>query len=608
MSRKRARLHANEQSPAKGDARESTDPSERGARRDGEPTVNLRWAIPRWDSWAIDLLLLLLVWGLFAPDRGLWQDDVAVLSAMSSVGAEPGVTMFNPITTPTRRLLGPLFLFAWKTGHPVLALHMLWGLFWLAIGLVARRVARYLVPDNELAAYLAGALALCATSDFLVDSPVALGYLQAILTLLGTLAFGLAWRRNGNVWHLVASTFLLVISLWTVDVGLTALPILPFLILIAPPAGPGQKPKGAVVPLVASWVAATVPYVLTLIPAMADPTSYFHRATVEITLLARVKQTVKLWLVNFTPWEWPFDRAAFFSRSPIRQPFPIEVMVALAMLGTAVFVWGMRKRFPRASPDSVFSPRNAVIAATLVALSLATNAMFAGVQLWELHYRTHLLSGVWISILVAFLVGIEARRRPWTLLAPIVFVGFGIMGGLERQGYYSGTWQEHQRELLSIVTAAPALKPGTQLVLYVPVHQRYLATEDNYAQPWLYLLYRDLPLTSATYWAPARATGCRAEPGFLNCWRPGQEPCIIDGSCEGTKIPYDRLLVLGYDVKSRTYRIMSPLPTDPPVTPPGYRPEDRIIRRPLTTLQRRLLMLGHRSPARWLPAAAPPEE
>ena len=565
-----------------------------------------REAASRAIPWPLYLLLLLLVWGLFAPDRGLFQDDVSALAAMSAVGIDKGLTPFHPITTATRRLLGPLFYAAWHTGHPVLALHLLWGAFWLAIALVAHRIAARLAPGNPLAPVLAGALSLCATGDFLFTSPVALGYLQAILATLGALAAGLAWKDDGNVAWLLASMSMMVVSLWTVDVGLTALPLLPFLVLAAPSEVAHRQAIGRVAALTAGWGIAAVPYALTLIPAMADPSTYFHRATVGLTLRGRVVETIKLWLANFTPWNWVIGRPAFHSSSPLQQPLPLVVMALLATFGTVAFVLALRYHLRSAPVDSSITRRNLAIVALLGALSLATNAMFAGVQLAEIHYRTHLLSGIWIAILVAFAAGLEGARRRWVLLIPTVLVGFGIMGGLERQGFYQGSWQEHQRELASIVAAAPALRPGTEVVLYVPSHPRYLATEANYGQLWLHLLYGESRFQRAPYWAPQQESGCRAELDGLTCWRPGKERCVTEGTCDGTKIPYDRLLVLGYDVTSRQYRVMDRLPTNPQTTPAAYRPGDRIVRRPLTTMQERLLLSGPRLLARWLPHVEPP--
>ena len=56
-----------------------------------------------------------------------------------------------------------------------MALQLIYGALWLGTGLLARDLTRRLAGD-EVAAYVAGALTLCATSDFLTDSPIELGY------------------------------------------------------------------------------------------------------------------------------------------------------------------------------------------------------------------------------------------------------------------------------------------------------------------------------------------------------------------------------------------------------------------------------------------------
>jgi hypothetical protein len=313
----------------------------------------------------------------------------------------------------------------------------------------------------------------------------------------------------------------------------------------------------------------------------------------------------ELWIVNLAPWTWAFNRPAWYARSPLQQPVPLWLMIALAILGTAVFIWGLRRcGRPLSSVTGRF--RTAALAIVLALLSVAANAIFAGVPLSPLHYRTHFLSGIWIAVLLAVVVGTLMQRWRWVAVVPVVFVGGGIMSGLERQGFFQGSWQLHQRELVSIVRAAPALKPGTKVVLWVPEHPRYLATEIWYAQQWLCLLYRDFDLLGTSYWSRLHGSGCRADSAALTCWGPGQAQCFAAGTCPGVAYPYDKLLVLGFDLDSGMYRVMHELPTEQPVAPAGYQPEGRIVSRPLTTLQRRLLMLGFRSPARWLPRAAPP--
>ena len=91
---------------------------------------------PPWGLW---VFLTLLVWGLFAPDRGLYQDDVSVLAVVQEAWRTSGVAgLFAPMGGPTRRLLGlPTFL-AWLTPEPVFALQLL----------TARRLHEYELPPG----------------------------------------------------------------------------------------------------------------------------------------------------------------------------------------------------------------------------------------------------------------------------------------------------------------------------------------------------------------------------------------------------------------------------------------------------------------------------
>jgi hypothetical protein len=541
--------------------------------------------------------LLVLVWGLFALDRGLFQDDVSVLTHASLVGTVPGLTPFDPVTVSTRRLLIPWFYLAWHTPHPVIALHLLWGLVWLGIALVARQIAGLLAPGNQAAMYLAAALSLCATADFLTTSPVAMNYVVATFALLGALACGLVWRVRASAGALVASACCLVVSLWTVDVGVSALPLLPALIWLAPAR---RSSRGRLSLLLALWATVLVPYGLTVLTELSKPASYYRSTATTLAPAAWLAATFKLWIVNLAPWTWAFERPAWYSRTPLQQPVPLWVMITLAILGVAAFIWGLR-RCGREGAIVTGALRTAAIAVVLGLLSVAANGVYAGVALSPLHYRTHILSGIWTAVLLAVVVGTLMQRWRWVAVVPVVFVAGGIMSGLERQGFFQGSWQQHQRELASIVRAAPALKPGTKVVLWVPEHPRYLATEIWYAQQWLVLLYRDPGLLASSYWSPLHGSGCRADQAALTCWGPGQAQCFAAATCPGVAYPYDTLLVFGFDVDSGTYRVMRDLPTDRPVAPAGYQPGARIVSRPLTTLQRRLLMLGFRSPARWLP-------
>ncbi|MGZ5429677.1 MAG: hypothetical protein ACXWFS_11770, partial [Thermoanaerobaculia bacterium] len=74
--------------------------------------------------------------GLFAFDRGFWQDDANVLSLAHDARARLGFfpALVHPMGSPTRLLLGVPSLLAELTGFPVEALHVIHLLTWLGIG------------------------------------------------------------------------------------------------------------------------------------------------------------------------------------------------------------------------------------------------------------------------------------------------------------------------------------------------------------------------------------------------------------------------------------------------------------------------------------------
>jgi hypothetical protein len=219
-------------------------------------------------------------------------------------------------------------------------------------------------------------------------------------------------------------------------------------------------------------------------------------------------------------------------------------------------------------------------------MAFVANAAYASLQMSALHYRTHILSRVWASAAIGIAIGWALQRFPrarllaWAIASAFVF--FGAWGGMERQNLYLSTWRQHQRELASILTAAPSLRPGTSMILRSgdPPH-RYLATEADYLTGvWLRLLYDD-PALRTLRLAPHRGSSCSAALDGLVCNRE----CPSNRTCPPELFPYESLMMLDYDERRGTYNIVPSLNT------PRYRPEHRIIRRPLTLRQRRLLLL-----------------
>jgi hypothetical protein len=241
------------------------------------------------------------------------------------------------------------------------------------------------------------------------------------------------------------------------------------------------------------------------------------------------------------------------------------------------------------------------LAALLALMALAANAAYAGVQLSDIRYRTHVLSRIWVSLALGILAGWAAARWPrarlGVLAVPALFVGLGTWGGLERQDLFLSTWRQHRRELLSIATSAPALRPGTSVILRSGDRpSAYLATEVDYlAISWLRLLY-DEPHVHGLRLGPRLGAGCRPGPRGLDCWHSGKAGCFAARTCAPDHYDYDRTVLMDYDAAAGVYRLRASLAGDPlaegaAAAAAAYRPEERIFRRPLSTAQRRLLLL-----------------
>src|SRR5947209_150310 len=86
---------------------------------------------------ALYALLTLLVWGLTAPLRGMWQDDATLLSFALIHRGQGLAGLFASPQGPLRRLCALPFFLAQATPHPVLALQLLYGAFWVGQALAA---------------------------------------------------------------------------------------------------------------------------------------------------------------------------------------------------------------------------------------------------------------------------------------------------------------------------------------------------------------------------------------------------------------------------------------------------------------------------------------
>ncbi len=542
---------------------------------------------------ALYALLTLLVWGLTAPLRGLWQDDASLLGIAVARRGRGWEGAFAPTGSPLRRLYELPFFLAQATPHPVYALQLLYGALWAGDALAAGWVASLLLPRRPLTRLLVVALTLTATSDYLTDNLTAMGYQLAVLMLLLALGSGLRFLQGGGAGWLVAAAAALAASLWTIDVAVPALVFLP--LLVAWQAGLRPRPRSAA--LLLAWGAVAAPVALLEWRFLHDPASYAAVAMRPLPAGELAGRATTLWSENFMPWRWAFARQLWYPRPPVA--IPAAVMALAAALAVAALA--LRLRNLPSEPPPAPALRVIGLAALLALMALAANAAYANIQLADIRYRTHVLSRIWASLALGILAGWAAARWPrarlGVLALPALFVGLGTWGGLERQDLFLSTWRQHRRELLSIATSAPALLPGTKVILRSGDRPpAYLATEVEYlAISWLRLLY-DEPHIHGLRLGPRLGTGCRPGPRGLDCWHAGQAACFAARTCAPDHYDYGRTILLDYDAPAGVYRLRTSLAGDPlaegaAAAAAAYRPEERIVRRPLSTAQRRLLLL-----------------
>jgi hypothetical protein len=550
--------------------------------------------------------------------RGLWQDDTLLLRLARDYQGHGFMAALTPVVTPLRRLYSLPFRLALATPQPIWTLHLIYGVTWLGQALAAGWIARLLLPGRRLTRFLAICLTLTATSDYLTGNLTSLGYNLSALMLL--LAVGCCLRYLARISHTLSAadadcgppaslrSFGLLdvggagwiaiacaataVSIWTIDVAIPALPFVPLLLFWRGGTAAWRR---------ILWLLSAAG--LTLAPAVRvewrflhDASGYAAVAMRPMPLAERLHRTIGLWCENFAPWRWAFAHPTWYPRPPAAIP-----LWAMGLAAGVAAVWFAFRARQAQNPDRPErTTRILLLAGIFAAMALAANAAYAGLQMAEIHYRTHILSRTWASLAIAVLAGWGVQQWPrfrgGFLLVPVLFVGFGVWGGLERQDLWVSTWRLHKKELLSIVMTAPALKPGTGIILRSPpTPDLYLATEADYlAQSWLILLYDD-PAIHALRMAPDRGTGCHATPEGLECWHEQQAGCFDAGTCAADRFPYETLVILDFDRRRGTWRLVSSPQGDPllggsAAALAGYRPAGRIAERPLTPRQRALLL------------------
>jgi hypothetical protein len=546
-------------------------------------------------EWALILgvygLLTWLVWGVFAFDRGFWHDDVMPLAMVQARLGQPVSEVLAPIGTPTRFLIGAPVWLGLVSGKPLALLQWFYGASWFLIGLVTLWLALELGTGRR-GAFLAGAFALCATSDYLTNSMVSLFYNLSALGYFAAVAAVCRWVRSGRAWWLILCAMGLSLSVWTSDGAFSSIVLSPALFLLITPFRVTRRFIVSVV----WWFIVLIPYFLIFVRFLTDPTSYAARAIEPLPMASRAKQTMELFIHNFVPWVWAFDRPVWYP-GPAERVVPLSVYGLATLAGTGAVILALVRLRDR-PPD--VSRKTALIKAALsLVLALAANAMFAGVQFSEAFLRTHTVSRIWVSLVVATLLteiitGAWLRRLAMPA-AITAFVSLGLYGGMERQDFFLSYWREHQVELASIIEQAPRIKRRARLVLHTPPLPRIQATEALYlARSWIALLYGDGAVASRTiHWSPERNSGCVAESVAWRCWNEGEADCFRAGQCTGQSVPYSDAILMTFDERSGRFVLQNEIPPDLAGTRVSdtttYRPRALIQRRPIRDFTRSMI-------------------
>jgi hypothetical protein len=543
-------------------------------------------------------VLTLLVWGLFAFDRGLFHDDASNLAWAQRASSRAPWGLLEPMVAPTRLLLGAPYVLAWASPAPAAVLQLLLGVCWLLSGFAVFALVRRLIPGARTLALVSGALAVTATSDLLTNSSVGLAYCFSGLAFAAALTAALRFQETGRPVALVAAALLLNAGLLTSDGAAPAAALAPLLFLAT--RGRADRRWAATA---GGWLLALVPYGVVLVRFLRDPGSYAAVALVARTPIARARLTAALVAHEVMPWRWAFRRPVWIEHLP--PVVPVWVYVVAALAGAAAFV-AITSAAGAASGTAVPDTerrRRRHIAAVLILMIIATHAAFSGVQLAEVRYRTHLVTRLLTSLLVALAAEAAARRLRTPRLAlalPTLFVGLGVAGGVERQDTYLATWSHQRRELSSILQAVPSLDPRATLVFsLVPDPGGFQATRVPYlAASWASLLWDDPSLAGSgrtVVSLPGWGADCREEPEGLSC------PASASGPAPGT-IPWKRLVLLSFDAASGRYRLVLSIPA----SGGAYQPQ-ALIRPAPPTERARALLVGPRILGRLLPGTSAAE-
>ena len=531
--------------------------------------------VPPWKLW---LVLVLLVWGIFAVDSGLYQDDATQLSVAQEAFRHSGVNgLFENAGTPTRRLLNVVFILPWITGESAWGLQLLTGLLWLATGWIAWRLCRVLLPNDRRVAWIAGTLTICATSDYLTVSPVAVGYLASVLLGLLALEGCLRFIEDGRLVPLALGALAAASSVFVIDGATVGLAMAPALFLAF--RGPIRRRLIASIVLCLSLA----PYAAIFYAARRDPGSYLRIAAPALALGDRVGRTLRLTARDFSPWEWP--RIVPLFGAPPPRLVPVWLWAAGALLALVLILRGLGRWKSRSA--SLTTGQDLLIGTWCLAATVATHAAWAGVSASTGFYRTQLFSRVLVSALLGLvasrLLNPKGLSRLTGFALVAVFTGFGVAGGLARQDHFLSTWRQHRKELRSIVDAVPEAQAATKLLLVLPHEPTYTAMPVPYlAERWATLLWPDPSGRPSVFlWSEDAGSACVADTTGFRCRPHEQQACFDAGTCPGVMLPWERLIVMTWESDEGRFKLVERVPSRLlgylPSSDLDYRPRDRIV-------------------------------
>lgn len=503
------------------------------------------------------LALCTTAWTAF--DRGLFQDDAQTLFRIYLVDGF-WAQAWHAIGTPTRRLQGVPYAMALRLDDPLRSLQIWSEALPFAIAIVVMAIARLGARLPRAWAFMAGALTITASSDWLTASPVAIGYHLAIL-LHAAGALGLvAFTAGRHPAWLVAGVTAGIASLWTVDAATTLYPFTPLLAwAMATDAGGRRRALLAAVP----WWLAAAPYYVAFAAFLGDGTSYASVAILDTPWWHRAARLTLLVLQNVTPWRWASARPDWFGPLPIDWWPQALVAIAIGLATTAAVAWWLHTTDREAG--SAAAPSAARLALAFAASAVVVNATYMAVHLAHLYYRTQLHSRIWVSLALATGLSVLSRRGPRHVRLAAAFAGVfvagGIAGGQERQAYFNAQWQRHRIELASLAEAFPTDRTA-HLVLYRPNPPGlYRATEAPYlARAWATLLGEDQRAECRLFLVAAEhGTSCAPDGDALVC--TGDHSVRCGGyAATGHRIPWSRLVVASWNAPAGRYDVQPTLP------------------------------------------------